>query len=69
MTWPRGYKTCSMLNSAEHEISTAHKTNLPTDEEVYCFKSAVAFIMLINVKKPSIVDNIYEQDKLRGQLS
>ena len=23
--WPRGYKTFSMLNSAEHEISTAHK--------------------------------------------
>ena len=22
---PRGYKTFSMLNSAEHEISTAHK--------------------------------------------
>ena len=24
-TWPRGYKTFLMLNSAEHEISTAHK--------------------------------------------
>ena len=22
---PRGYKTCSMLNSAEHEIYPAHK--------------------------------------------
>ena len=24
-TWPRGYKTFSMLNSVEHEISNAHK--------------------------------------------
>ena len=23
--WPRGYKTFFMLNSAEHEIYTAHK--------------------------------------------
>ena len=23
--WPRGYKTFSMLNSTEHELSTAHK--------------------------------------------
>ena len=22
--WPRGYKTFFMLNSAEHEVSTAH---------------------------------------------
>ena len=25
LVWPRGYKTFLMLNSAEHEISTAHK--------------------------------------------
>ena len=24
-SWPRGYKTFSMLNSAEHEILNAHK--------------------------------------------
>ena len=24
--WPPGYKTFSMLNTTEHEISTAHKT-------------------------------------------
>ena len=24
-TWPQGYKTFSMLNSAEHEIYHAHK--------------------------------------------
>ena len=25
ITWPRGYKTFSMLNSVEHEILNAHK--------------------------------------------
>ena len=29
--WPRGYDTFFMLNSTEHEISTAHK-NLNTDK-------------------------------------
>ena len=24
LTWPRGYKTFFVLNSAEHEILTAH---------------------------------------------
>ena len=39
MTWPRGYKAFFMLNSTEHEISTAHKTKIPTNKEVSCFKS------------------------------
>ena len=26
LTWPRGNKTFFMLNSTEHEISTAHKS-------------------------------------------
>ena len=38
---PQGYKTFFMLNSTEHQISTAHKN--------------VVFIMLINVKMPTIV--------------
>ena len=33
-TRPRGYKTFFMLNSTEHEISTAHKTKIPTNAEV-----------------------------------
>ena len=37
--WPRGYKTFFMLNSTEHEISTAHKTKILTNKEVSCFKS------------------------------
>ena len=34
--WPRGYKTLFMLNLTEHEISTAHKTKMPTNEEGSC---------------------------------
>ena len=52
-TWPQGYKTFFILNSAERdEISTAHKTKTPTNKVVYCFKSLryITFIMLINVK-------------------
>ena len=37
--WPRGNKIFFMLNSAKHKISTAHKTYIPTNEEVSCFKS------------------------------
>ena len=29
-TWPRGYETFSMLNSAEHEIYPAHDVRMPT---------------------------------------
>ena len=33
----RCYKTCFMLNSTEHEISTAHKTKVPANKEVSCY--------------------------------
>ena len=43
-------------NSTKHEISTAHKTKIPTNKEVSCFKSlSFVFIMLINVKMSTIV--------------
>ena len=32
-------KVVFMLNSTEYEISTAHKSKIPTNEEVSCFKS------------------------------
>ena len=35
---PPGYKFF-MLNSAEHKISTPHKTKIPTNEEVTNLKS------------------------------
>ena len=33
-----GYKSAFMLNSTERQISTAHKTKIPTHKEVSCFK-------------------------------
>ena len=54
---PRGYKTFFMLNSTDHEISTAHKTKIRTNEDSSCSSSLsdLVFIMLINVKMPTIV--------------
>ena len=33
-----------MLNSTEHAISTAHKTKIPTNNEVSCFRYLRCFI-------------------------
>ena len=45
---PWGYKACFMINSTEHEISTAHKTKIPTKEEVSCLKSLRCWIYHAN---------------------
>ena len=44
-----------MLISTEHELSTAHKNKMPTNEKISLSLSDVVFIMLINVKVPLIV--------------
>ena len=41
---PQGFKTFFMLNSTEHEISTAHKTQISKKKEVSCFKSLRCYI-------------------------
>ena len=53
-----------MLNSTEREISTAHKTKIPTKKFLTLSLLDVVFILLINVKMPTIVDifNMYEHD-------
>ena len=56
---PRGYKTFSMLNSAGHEILTAHKCKnfknfsffLGSDEHIH----VMLFSLLLNVEMPTIV--------------
>ena len=61
-----------MLNSTEHEISTAHKTKIPTNEEVFFCKlslSDVVLIMLINVKMPTIVGILIFVSKINFVLS
>ena len=53
----QGYKTFFMLNATEHEISPANKSlNAVKVKTFLAFKlSDVVFIMLINVKMPTIV--------------
>ena len=67
---PRGYKTFFMLNSTEHEISTAYQQNL-FNKEVSCFKSHRCCIYNAkNVKMATNLHfNIYGQDKFRSHLS
>ena len=38
---PQGYKTFSMLNSAEHEIYPAHKVRMPTIVGILTFISTI----------------------------
>ena len=46
-----------MLNSTEHEISTAHKTKIRHMKKFPALSlSGVALIMLINDKMPTITD-------------
>ena len=70
-TGPGGYQTFFMLNSTEHEISTAHK-RIPKSEDVSCFKSLRCGIYhaykCLNANKCWHF-NIYEQDKFLAQLS
>ena len=39
LKWPRGYKAFSMLNSAEHEISVAHKYKNIKKYSIECYFS------------------------------
>ena len=53
----RGYKTFFRLSSNEHEISTAHKTKVPSIKEVSCFKTLKCCTYHAKkVKMPIIVD-------------
>ena len=56
-TRPRGYKTYFMLDSTEHEIPTGHKKLEYRQMKKFLALSlpGVGFIMLINVKMPTIV--------------
>ena len=58
MTWLRGCKTFFRLNSTEHENKSAYK-NVLNALEMFTFLAFkltnAVFIMLINVKMPTIV--------------
>ena len=69
--WPLGYKTFFMLNSTEHEISPAHK-NLSYRQMkkfIALGLSDVVFIMLINVKKLTIVGILTFMSRINFVLS
>ena len=71
-TWPLGYNFFFMLNSTEHEVSSAHKTIIPTNVEVSCFKSLrCCFYPAHKCKNANNCwyFNIYEQDKFRVESS
>ena len=56
MSRPRGNKTFFVLNSTEHKIATAHKKLKYRKIKTFLALSlsAIVFIMLINVKMPTI---------------
>ena len=59
-----------MLNSTEHEISTAHKTKMLKNKYFSCFSNSdVVFIMLINVKMPTIVGILTFMSTINFMLS
>ena len=68
---PRGYKTFFMLNSTEHEISTAHKKlkYQQTKKFIALSLAYVVFIMLINVKMPTIVGILTLMSRIHFVLS
>ena len=67
--WPRGYKTFFMLNSAEH-VSTAHSLKYrQTKKFLGLCLSAVVFIMLMNVKMPTIIGILTFMSRINFVLS
>ena len=70
--WPRGYKTFFILTSTEHEVSTAPKNG--NNEKLRSFFSSlnlsdIVFIMLINVKMPTIVGILTFISRIKFVLS
>ena len=69
---PQGYKSFFMLNSTEHEISTAHK-NYKKKRQIKKLLalslSDVVFIMLINGKMPTIVGILTFMSRINFVLS
>ena len=72
-SWSRGYITFFMLNSTEHEISTAAKKKLKLYRQMKKFlavsPSDVVFIMLINVKMSTIVGILTFMSRINFVLS
>ena len=61
---PQGYKTVFLLNSIEHQISTAHKIKMLKNIDFTLFY-ALRFVFIPNHWH----FNMYEHDKFHVQLS
>ena len=63
--------TFFMLNSTEHEISTAHKSKMlkKVDFFIAFNLSDMLFILLINVKMPTIVGILTFMSRINFMLS
>ena len=58
-----------MLNSTEYRISTAHKTNMLKMTNFFVLKLSDVFILLINVKMPTIVGILTFMSRINFMLS
>ena len=58
-----------MLNSIEHEISTAHKNSNADEKNLALELTDFVFILLINVKMPTIVDILTFMSRIKFMLS
>ena len=68
--WSRGYKTVLMLNSTEHGTSNAHKSKMLIYIDFFALIiSYVVFILLINVKMPTIVGILTFMSRINFVLS
>ena len=56
-SWPQSYKKCSCSTKLSTNFQLLIKTKIPTNEEVYCFKSlrCCFIIMLVKVKMSTVV--------------
>ena len=67
---PRGYKTFSVLNSTEHESSTAHNyLKYRHMKKFLALSLRCCIIMLINVKMPTTVGILTFMSRINFVLS
>ena len=70
--WPQGYKTFFMLNSAEHEIFHANKSQSTNNAKFFLAKHvklSMKISLLINMKMPTIVGIFISTSREKFMLS
>ena len=69
MPGPEAIKLFSFSNQLSMKFQLLIKTKIPTNKEVSRFKSLVVFIMLTNVKMPTIVGILTFMSRINFVLS